>query len=496
MTTATRQPRPTAALAAVTAVITLALTIGPTSASADPPVGDESAPVQDDPGPSVPLDMSQMEALEPSADAAIAIDCDQAASLCIASILTDHPGYEELGGLEVGDQVPEQLLEAAHEDGAGQASDADQSTGSIAPQPSATEGTQPAPDQSTDAANGTVQRRGAARPALAAAPGRVPFPQECMTIALDKTLPGTSGTGKRTWVCAVKPWTVVLYSIRGNSAVVDGTAKFNLIQYYRTNTRTRTVQAQIGVQLLSWTGKGTEVRINAQVSEQPGCKVASRRDLVDAQSITDYGSAELTSNVTRGKISDCFAKWNPRATATGYPLSSDFDLPPFHAARCDMVAMTATPGCVVSEVPPTMTYGSSTPTIARHIRNAQQQGLRGTLNNGPLHRTTSITTSNLNGSRACAGRPTVRGRSCDEYPFRSTEEGLAQLSSADYRARHDSARRSFSFCSWPGLNRSTTGLIVTVCMVPVAEQTAQSTTIRNFYRDWRVLNHDAFYVSA
>jgi Deoxyribonuclease NucA/NucB len=89
----------------------------------------------------------------------------------------------------------------------------------------------------------------------------------------------------------------------------------------------------------------------------------------------------------------------------------------------------------------------------------------------PLHRLTNTAQQEKN-YRAVCGRsvvgPPPKGKSCDEYPFKSTYEGGTALS------------KSNRGWAW----------------VPAGQQGSQGGLIKGFYYSNRVLNHDAFYVKV
>jgi hypothetical protein len=98
---------------------------------------------------------------------------------------------------------------------------------------------------------------------------------------------------------------------------------------------------------------------------------------------------------------------------------------PFSAA-----ALTAAgAGCIFLGILPVMVYSKTGPysTLAEHIEAAQLSGLPGAYPNGAvLNRITNATDKARNGNTACPPSSVWKrpaGRSCDEYPFRSTRQG-------------------------------------------------------------------------
>jgi hypothetical protein len=145
---------------------------------------------------------------------------------------------------------------------------------------------------------------------------------------------------------------------------------------------------------------------------------------------------------------------------------------PTTKARCDSQSFPGNPppGCVNPEFKPTfkLTGADGVPDITAHIAWAQSHlkqawGRKGS--GPPLHRTTDETLIDRNRQVSCpASRKRPPGKSCDEYPFASTEEGAANNPDFSWRWVH--ARQ----------NSVAGGLLGA------------------FYAKNRVLDHDAFWV--
>lgn len=169
----------------------------------------------------------------------------------------------------------------------------------------------------------------------------------------------------------------------------------------------------------------------------------------------------------------------PNAKVTySHPLAantSDISAEPTQPIRCDYKAAggsIADYGCVF----PTF-WGTHlvprwiVPFYAGHILDAQAAGLPGAPptpgNNNPLHRTTDQSIIDLNESLACRAAPNPRptGYECDEYPFKSTREGA-----------------SSGRWSWR--------------LIPEAENRAGGDNLMAFYRSYRLLDRDSFYVKV
>jgi hypothetical protein len=114
------------------------------------------------------------------------------------------------------------------------------------------------------------------------------------------------------------------------------------------------------------------------------------------------------------------------------------------------------------------------PDIAKNIRSIQTKGPGhyGRPGSGhPLHRLVNSTKQNANYNAVCGRKvrgPAPAGKSCDEYPFKTTYEGGTALSASN---------RGWAW-------------------VPTGEQNSQGGLVRSFYYASRVLDHDAFWVKV
>lgn len=140
--------------------------------------------------------------------------------------------------------------------------------------------------------------------------------------------------------------------------------------------------------------------------------------------------------------------------------------------RCDdEFATSMYPGCVVTTFVPTMTSMADLPQIAANIRAIQSRGGYGVPGVHALHREADEAQQRRNREKACGARvtgPRPAGKSCDEYPFATTQEGGHTLP-AEARG-----------WSW----------------VPESEQNSQGGLVTGFYKANRVLDGDPFYVQV
>ena len=105
--------------------------------------------------------------------------------------------------------------------------------------------------------------------------------------------------------------------------------------------------------------------------------------------------------------------------------------------RCDDTLAGQGAGCVFPKFSPTLTTMTELPAIAANIRRIQNRGPGhyGRPGGGhPLHRLVNPARQRKNHDAVCGKNvvgPPPKGKSCDEYPFRSTYEGGTALSKAN-----------------------------------------------------------------
>ncbi|MBC6462270.1 hypothetical protein [Actinomadura sp. HBU206391] len=162
--------------------------------------------------------------------------------------------------------------------------------------------------------------------------------------------------------------------------------------------------------------------------------------------------------------------------------------------RCD----NAVPGvnnvrCINYRYTPTMTYSLTGPypELARHIQDALNSGLPGAVGGTPLKRETDSAKVDANGRRACPspGYTRPQGKSCDEYPFRSTQQGAST-------ANPQGPARTFTWCSIPEPTGVTGPIGYSVCMIDSTQNSTGGSILNSqFYLPYRVIQNDPFTVS-
>jgi hypothetical protein len=125
---------------------------------------------------------------------------------------------------------------------------------------------------------------------------------------------------------------------------------------------------------------------------------------------------------------------------------------------------------------------------AEHVAWAQRSGLVG--KDWPLTRTTDPAKIQSNRETACPAHiPRPPGRSCDEYPFASTNEGAARYGPDD--------GRTFFDCSRPDLPEAVTGAGGwSACMINEVDNSTAGADLGVFYEDNRVIDGDEFFVEV
>lgn len=262
--------------------------------------------------------------------------------------------------------------------------------------------------------------------------------------------------------------------------------------------------AQVGVNFLVMTGvaaSGTVATIDAECHgdcSAPAAAPVAGRPVQQGSTIAatvHFESTPLLKGVGTGRQTINMILNNAAAPSTIGTTAGDprTELGP---VRCDNTlvdddGVKQPSGCVTLALPTLSFSKARVPGIARHIQLAQSSGLPGRTAAAPLTRNTNDSLKTANGRLACPPGKLPPGGSCDEYPLRSTQQGLAFPGPQQ--------RRSFDGCSFDGafaLPRTTGPGGVSVCMVPLKEQQSQGGTTKAFYTRNRVVDGDKFLVAV
>jgi hypothetical protein len=186
----------------------------------------------------------------------------------------------------------------------------------------------------------------------------------------------------------------------------------------------------------------------------------------------DYPVSSPGSATVQGRIQPRFVL-TPLAPVESPPIEYEIGEPT--SVRCDSTPSVgpATGGCVYHQYVPTYdvsTMNNDTAQVAWHILWAQRNLVNhwGWQGHGPaLTRTRDLALIRANRRVACGGRPPAGGKSCDEYPFATTQEGASRNS--DY--------------SWH--------------MVPARQNSLEGSRYRRpWYNSVRLLEGDKFWVNV
>jgi hypothetical protein len=250
-----------------------------------------------------------------------------------------------------------------------------------------------------------------------------------------------------------------------------GTVTFDVAQEIQLNVRSRSFSEHIAISNVRLAGNAAGVHLTLTVSCGSPCKATTHfpQDKVIG---AENGTISYHDSIGNGKQHATKSRYVFGFTKAGYtPGSIEFSSPISY--RCDD-AFGPFAGCVFPEFTPTLTALVGLTDIAKNITAAQNgPGHYGRPGSGhPLHHLTNAAKQRQNYNAVCArrvvGPPPKKGLSCDEYPFKTTNEGGTKLSQASRRT------------AW----------------VPTSEQNSQGGFISSFYTANRVLSNDAFWVSV
>lgn len=165
--------------------------------------------------------------------------------------------------------------------------------------------------------------------------------------------------------------------------------------------------------------------------------------------------------------------------------------------RCDAgVGLRNSQGCAFTHVKPILDYNdySDIGDFINHVRSAQQSGLAGDPDGNPLNRVTARATIRQNRAGSCGGvtGPRTSGKSCDEYPFASTDQG------ARVNGPYSGDGRTFANCGIKDndLKNVTGSTGYSVCIIDRGQNSRAGSILGWFYAKNRVMDADAFFVDV
>ncbi|SOE08986.1 Deoxyribonuclease NucA/NucB [Streptomyces sp. 2323.1] len=303
-----------------------------------------------------------------------------------------------------------------------------------------------------------------AHPALATAKQAAAAPSWCR--------PGQNEYN-RFQACTVSNGT---FTVTHNRQVV-GRLNFTVTQHIGLNAKSPKFTEQFSLKFTSGAGTVDGFATNLAASCGGSCKATSHvphtptRVGETINGTISYSDTTSTKNSTHTSYGLTFTR--PGYLSTPAKWSS-------LTYRCDKGNKAGRTGnygtgCVFTGYAPFETQQAALPGISKNIARIQKAGPHHYgaygLHGSPLHRTADATVMKNNRRIACPdGRPRPTGKSCDEYPFASTQEGAA----------NKKAKPGDWGWAW----------------VPVGEQNKQRNILNDFYRHNRILNGDRFWVAV
>lgn len=297
--------------------------------------------------------------------------------------------------------------------------------------------------------------------------------------------------GNRTQVCQVNAGTYTTFKRVNGTTTVTGQANVLFINYSYGNTGIGRIAHQVEVSAYKGWGEALKATVGGNATASRECTVNGssfpRKPLTPLNSWR-VGEAFFDTTATNpGDIGRCITKWTITfLNGSHAPVEAVYTLNEF---RCDnATAGRPAVGCVVPWFPSILKYSKAkTPNLVRHVTLAQASGLPGKTFEAPLKRSTNPVVNVQNRTLACGDAPSIAGKSCDEYPFATTHNGLY---------RNGGTRRTFTDCDLPNIPSGTGATGVSICMIPEGEQNVQGGTNTQFYRAERMLDQDPFRVGS
>jgi len=321
-------------------------------------------------------------------------------------------------------------------------------------------------------------------PDTSTGPSTTPVPDWC---ALDGNLAYT-----RNEVCGILSGTWFAWDSKGN---VIGTIEYNYITDSYSEPKLTNWAHQLIIDPTAFSGIGADGAWTVIGKATCDAHCATTNYTFPKQPVVlrqeeNATSFYTTTGTARGDVAHSTTTWDWEFDHVGQAVAKQAEVTTL-TIRCDNALPGSTkPGCVFPEYIPYIQYSltGAYPQLAKHIKGAQASGLRGAYNSGTyLTRLTDSTLVTKNGTTSCkVSYPRPTGKSCDEYPFRSTHQGA-------YTA--GGSPRTQSWCSIVGVSTTATGSTgYSVCMIDATQNSGGGTELGNFYYNWRVIESDRFQV--
>ncbi|MFD9538201.1 hypothetical protein [Streptomyces sp. NPDC060010] len=289
--------------------------------------------------------------------------------------------------------------------------------------------------------------------------------------------------GTRTQACIWQTVTYTTYRVSNGQRTTTGQANLIVMQYNYTDTGLGRYAHQIDTSMYSGWGDATKATIDGQATLTGPCtRTSATFPAKPLSPVNSWNTGEsffdssLVGPATKGK---CKTMWYLTFNNAGYdPAVVDYSM---NEVRCDN-ATAGRPGigCVIPWAASNLVYTrTATPELADHVTKAQASGLP-----SRLTRTEDQTVIRSNRTRACGSAPSVPGKSCDEYPIATSEQGL----------NAGGTRRTHPGCGFTGVPAGTGPVGASVCMIAATDNSSQGGTNTQFFRRDRVLQSDPFNV--
>lgn len=296
----------------------------------------------------------------------------------------------------------------------------------------------------------------------------------------------------RTGACLVSSGRVSV--IRVDNGELVGELFFNFVAYSYTSASISTWAHQLQFQATSAWGFGVGSSVEGFATCAGQCTLASSSFPRQPMLVGQFANGESFHNTTAtgpGAVGFATTPFNYFFTNPAWtgPTNTASVTPP--RVRCDNALPGVTSvGCVFPDYVPAIVYALSGPypELASHISRAHASGLPGAYPIGsPLTRLVDPTLQNQNRDVACLPTyPRPPGKSCDEYPFASSNQGAFTGGGQP---------RTFDGCAITLLLPGSTGPSgFSVCMIDATQNSTGGSVLGLFYKDNRVISSDAFRV--
>ncbi|WHM40949.1 NucA/NucB deoxyribonuclease domain-containing protein [Streptomyces sp. BPTC-684] len=258
-----------------------------------------------------------------------------------------------------------------------------------------------------------------------------------------------------------------------------GRAEFTIQNVMTLDTERTQWTERIRVSKARLTGDAKDLRVQLRASCNTFCKATVKMGAFTLGNSAKSGRIVYSVPVKKYEIRRNMAHYSFDITRPGFSVG----LVAYDSAlfRCDdrfsnkVRQFHKDPGCVFPQRPVTEENQRLLPYISQNIHNVQSQGVHlGSPNYGrPLHRLQKPRQQSANRNAVCGNQTPPPGLpfpepQCDEYPYASTYEGGTTQAPP---------------------NRAT-------MWVPAQENRRQGSYLSRFYREFRVLDGDPYYVAV